>query len=154
MEGIITSTLKNTVRAYPGCRIGFRLTSKETSDALAIMDMQVMPGAEPPRHYHLWEDETIILHKGTATFFVGDDIINAKAGDIIFMPRTIPHHFVVTSANAHCTLIVTPGGLEHFFEEATFSFDESNVPSPGKTVTMEARDRISKTAEKFGIRFL
>ena len=154
MRTIVAPTLKDTVRGYPGCRIGFRLTSKETNDALSVIDMQMTPGSEPVRHYHLWEDETLILHKGTATFFIGDDIINAKAGDIVFIPRTVPHHFVITSNTVHCTLLITPGGLESFFGEATVPFERDILPTADRISTKEEMEIINRDAEKYGIRFV
>ncbi|MEO6671496.1 MAG: cupin domain-containing protein [Ferruginibacter sp.] len=151
MESVLTkvNSLMNTVRVRPGNRMSFRLTAQETNNALSVIDVRMTPGSEPPRHIHEREDETIIMHEGTATFFIADDIINAKKGDIIFMPRMVPHHFVVTSATVHCTLIATPGGIEEFFTAISSPFDQEFIP-PGKT-SKEETGRLLATAKAFGM---
>ena len=49
-------------------------------------------GAGPPLHVHPY-DEVFILRQGRARFTVGDDIIEAEAGDIVLGPAEIPHKF-------------------------------------------------------------
>ena len=154
METVLktTSSLKNAVRFRPGNRMWFRLTAKETNHAVSVIDVRMIPGSEPPRHIHQREDETIIIHEGTVTFFVGDNIINAKKDDIVFMPRLIPHHFVVTSQLAHCTLIATPGGIEEFFAAISSSFDEQFVPVSERP-SADAIEKLVKAAGQFGMNF-
>ena len=50
-------------------------------------------GAGPPLHVHDY-DEIFIIRQGRARFTVGDDVIEAAAGDIVFGPAHIPHKFV------------------------------------------------------------
>lgn len=111
------------------------------------------PGSELPRHKHIWEDETLIIKKGKIIFFVGDDLIYAKPGNIVFIPRGTPHHFVITSEKACYTLIITPGGLEKFLEEATQPYDQANVPAMQRPLTEHEMKAMTINAEKFGIRF-
>ncbi|MFT3910282.1 MAG: cupin domain-containing protein [Ferruginibacter sp.] len=150
---LIKPTLKDTVCTRPGVRMSFRLTAQETNNALSVIDVRITPGGEPPRHVHEREDETNIIHDGTITYFIGDDIINAKKGDIVFMPRGVPHHFVVTSPTAHCTLIATPGGIEEFFKEISLSFEQQGVPVTGKPSDEEIKKLLACSA-KFGMRFV
>lgn len=146
--------LKNTVRAYPGCRITFSLTAKETNGALSVLEMEMTPGSEPPRHKHIWEDETLMIKTGKIIFFVGDDLVYAKPGDTVFIPKGTPHHFVITSEKASCTLIITPGGLEKFFEEATQPYNLTTVPAVQRPLTDQEMKAMNVNAEKFGIRFV
>ena len=150
---LIASTLKDTVSTRPGVRMSFRLTAQETNNTLSVIDVRLTPGSEPPRHVHQREDETNIIHDGTITYFIGDDIINAKKGDIVFMPRGVPHHFVVTSPTAHCTLIVTPGGIEDFFNEIGLPFVQNVIPAVIKPSPEEIKKLITSAA-KFGISFV
>jgi quercetin dioxygenase-like cupin family protein len=148
------SALKDTVRVYPGGRFSFKLTSQETNGALAIIDVDIIPGNEPPRHCHEVEDETNMIKEGTITYFVGDDIINAKAGDIIFMPRGVPHNFKVTSEKASVRLIVTPGGFENFFAAITRSCDDEELSIPTGELSKEEIENIIKTSAKFKVKFV
>ena len=51
------------------------------------------PGEGPRLHVHPY-DETFVLIAGRARFFVGDQIIDAEAGDIVFGPKGVPHRFI------------------------------------------------------------
>lgn len=150
---LINPSLKDTVRARGGNRMAFRLTAAETNNALSVIDVRMIPGSEPPRHVHQLEDETLVIHYGTITFFVGNDIINAKAGDVVFMPRKVPHHFVVTSPKAHATLIATPGGIENFFAEITEPYDQQTIP-PAEKPGPELREKQLISSQKFGMSFV
>ena len=148
------SALKDTVRVYQGGRFFFRLTSEETNGALAIIDVRIVPGNEPPRHYHSREDETNIILTGEITYFIGDDIIKAKAGDIVFMPKGVPHNFKVTSSTASVRLIVTPGGFENFFAAITHPFNEENEQLIGAPLSKEKIEMIAKASKEFGVTFI
>ncbi len=49
-------------------------------------------GAGPPLHVHTY-DEVFIVRTGNALFTVGDEKIEAVAGDIVFGPADVPHKF-------------------------------------------------------------
>jgi mannose-6-phosphate isomerase-like protein (cupin superfamily) len=51
------------------------------------------PGEGPRLHIHPY-DETFILIEGRARFFVGDQIIEAEAGDVVLGPKGVPHRFI------------------------------------------------------------
>lgn len=148
------SALKDTVRIYPGGRFFFRLTSEETNGAFAIIDVDIIPGNEPPRHCHEIEDETNMIYEGSLTYFIGDDIIHANAGDIVFMPRGVPHNFKVTSEKASVRLIVTPGGFENFFAGITHPCDDENMQLEARELSKEEIENVVKTAAKFKVRFV
>lgn len=49
-------------------------------------------GEGPPLHVHPY-DETFIVLTGRARFFVGDEVIEASAGEIVLGPKAVPHRF-------------------------------------------------------------
>lgn len=49
-------------------------------------------GEGPRLHVHPY-DELFVVIEGRALFFVGDAVINATAGDVVFGPANIPHRF-------------------------------------------------------------
>ncbi len=51
------------------------------------------PGEGPRLHVHPY-DETFVVIAGRARFFVGDQVIDAQAGEIVFGPKGLPHRFV------------------------------------------------------------
>jgi quercetin dioxygenase-like cupin family protein len=50
------------------------------------------PGGGPPLHRHPYE-EIFIVREGTAEFTVGDEVIEASAGDIVIAPAGAAHKF-------------------------------------------------------------
>ena len=49
-------------------------------------------GGGPPLHVHTY-DELFIIRQGRARFTVGEQILEAQAGEIVFGPANIPHKF-------------------------------------------------------------
>ena len=49
-------------------------------------------GDGPALHVHTY-DEVFIIRKGRALFTIGNDKIEAEAGDILFGPAEVPHTF-------------------------------------------------------------
>jgi mannose-6-phosphate isomerase-like protein (cupin superfamily) len=51
------------------------------------------PGAGPMLHVHPY-DEVFVVTLGRARFFVGDQVIDAEAGETVLGPAGVPHRFV------------------------------------------------------------
>ncbi|MEO5892304.1 MAG: cupin domain-containing protein [Ferruginibacter sp.] len=148
------AVLTGTVRAYPGCRMHFRKSSEDTNNSVAVVDIISTPGAEPPRHVHQFEDELILVKKGEAIFYIGDEIIAAKPGDVLFMPRGVPHHFKILSEKALISLVLTPGGFERFFEAITKPYDGDTAPPLEGEPTTEEISYFVAVSESFGVTFV
>jgi mannose-6-phosphate isomerase-like protein (cupin superfamily) len=51
------------------------------------------PGKGPVLHVHPY-DEVFVVQEGRARFFVGDQVIDAEAGETVLGPAGLPHKFV------------------------------------------------------------
>ena len=51
------------------------------------------PGVGPKLHLHPY-DEVFIIQEGRARFFVGDQVIDAEAGEVVLGPAGLPHKFI------------------------------------------------------------
>jgi quercetin dioxygenase-like cupin family protein len=51
------------------------------------------PGSGPKLHKHPYA-EVFVIQEGAVTFTVGEDIIEASAGQIVVVPAGVPHRFV------------------------------------------------------------
>ena len=51
------------------------------------------PGSGPKLHTHPY-DEVFIVREGRARYTIGDDVIEAEAGDVLLAPADVPHKFV------------------------------------------------------------
>ena len=137
----------------PGDRITFLITGAETGGAFFMAEVSVPPDGGPPPHVHHREDESFHLIEGTLTIQVGEEILNASAGDFVYLPRGIQHSFKNTGdVNAKFIVVVTPAGLEKFFEEAFYpAVDHSSAP-PLATEALVAR--LLAAAPKHGLELL
>ena len=52
-----------------------------------------LPGSGPDLHRHPYE-ETFIIEDGNVRFTVGEETVEATAGDIVVVPPGTPHKFV------------------------------------------------------------
>ncbi|WP_442583053.1 cupin domain-containing protein [Mesorhizobium sp. ASY16-5R] len=51
------------------------------------------PGTGPMLHVHPY-DEVFVIQHGRARFFVGDQVIDAEAGEVVLGPAALPHRFI------------------------------------------------------------
>ncbi len=51
------------------------------------------PGTGPKLHVHPY-DEIFVVEQGRARFFVGDQVIDAEAGETVLGPAGLPHRFI------------------------------------------------------------
>lgn len=51
------------------------------------------PGTGPVLHVHPY-DEVFVVQTGRARFFVGDEVIDAEAGETVMGPAGVPHRFI------------------------------------------------------------
>lgn len=75
-------------------------------------------GAASPVHVHANEDETLLLRSGSGIFWAGSQRWNLTSGDAVFLPRGVPHTYVLTSDEVELLTICTPGGFEKFLRAA------------------------------------
>jgi hypothetical protein len=98
----------------------------------------VLPGgtSDPPRtlaaplHRHSGEDEYSYVLEGRMGALLGDAVVHAEAGTLVFKPRHQWHTFW-NAGDVPCRIleIISPGGFEHLFEEAA----EPREITPGET---------------------
>ena len=98
-----------------GGRVAIKAGSEQTCGRFSQLEFDDPRGTAPPLHIHHGEDETFYVVSGSVTVLVGDERIEADAGDFVFAPRGTPHAYVVTSERARMLVTFSPGGVEEFF---------------------------------------
>ena len=81
-----------------------------------------------PLHIHHTDDEGFYVLEGSATIYVGDEVVELGPGQHAFGPRGIPHRFVIGPEGARMIWVLTPGGFEDFVEEASVPAAALTVP--------------------------
>ena len=81
---------------------------------LALAELIVHHGNEPPLHRHHHEDLLVFVVDGALTFHIDGRSEPATAGSCVFLPRGTEHGYVISSGRAHLLVILAPGGAEGY----------------------------------------
>jgi quercetin dioxygenase-like cupin family protein len=126
-----TLPLDERLRWFVGTLNRVLATSSETAGAFGLMEQWAPAGFSPPRHVHHREDSALHVLEGELLVALGDDEVVAGAGTLVFLPRDVPHSFVVRSEGAHLLELVTPGGFEQFHVDASDVAPRAELPPGG-----------------------
>ncbi len=95
----------------------------------------------PGLHVHTREDEAVFVISGVITFVVGDRTYRAGSGELVWLPREVPHTFAnLDDEPAWAFGTTTPAGLEAMFaEQAEYFASLQGPPDPAKIGQIGAR---------------
>jgi hypothetical protein len=79
---------------------------------------------------HHRDDEGFWILDGDVTFEVGDETIEAGAGDYVFGPRGIPHRFTVGDRGCRMLFLMVPGGMEDVIRATSEPAATRTLPPP------------------------
>jgi quercetin dioxygenase-like cupin family protein len=109
-----------------------KATAADTGGQMTIVEVTEPPGAEAPLHVHHREDEGFWILDGSVTLRVGDETIEASAGDYAFGPRDIPHSYKVGASGCRMLFICTPGGFENLVRDMSEPAQARTLPPPSE----------------------
>jgi quercetin dioxygenase-like cupin family protein len=101
-----------------GSHILVLLDAARSDGQLMVVRTTLHQGDASPVHVHSREDEVFLLLSGAGLVWVGDERHEVSQGGVAFLPRDIPHGYLITSPHADMLTLATPGGLEGFFRSA------------------------------------
>jgi mannose-6-phosphate isomerase-like protein (cupin superfamily) len=143
--------------------IGVRLMIEgpEAGDRFSLVEHPMSPRAlAAPLHRHTREDEYSYVLEGRLGALLGEEVVVAGPGDLVFKPRNQWHTFWnAGDVPARILEIISPAGFERFFEELV---DLGGVSQAGPETLGElcARyqlemdpDSVPGLVERFGLRF-
>jgi quercetin dioxygenase-like cupin family protein len=129
------------------------VSGEDTNGAYAVANVIKPAKQGPPLHVHENEDETFYIKRGTLTFFVGEEVIEAKAGDYVFAPRGIEHRFVTGDEEAEFIITASPAGFDTFVKDLGTSVPENSpLPQVGPP-TEEKIIHLVNVSKKYGITY-
>lgn len=99
--------------------VRFMVWSAETGGQFSLVEHPIPPRTlAAPLHRHAHEDEYSYVLEGELGALLGDDVVYAHAGDLVFKPRNQWHTFW-NAGDAPCRIleIIAPGGFEGMFAE-------------------------------------
>ncbi|HEX6889087.1 MAG TPA: cupin domain-containing protein [Chryseolinea sp.] len=146
-------TLENSVH-YIAYTFSFLVTGKDTNGSFSLTHCYFREGKAftPPPHYHKYEDEAFYILEGEMDFHVGDRKFKAGAGEFVFLPRNVTHHFDIASKTAKALLLITPGGMETFFRDFSTPAQSLELPPvPDSNPRVEVFEAMHKRMIEMGI---
>jgi quercetin dioxygenase-like cupin family protein len=112
-----------------GVRFSYKVVSADSGGSLAALEVEIPPRTLVKPHSHSREDEFSLVISGTVGARVGDQVLEAAAGAYLVKPRGTPHAMWNTaSVPARVVEILSPGGLEDYFEELAPILAEHRTP--------------------------
>jgi mannose-6-phosphate isomerase-like protein (cupin superfamily) len=83
-----------TVLDVAGGQISVRLRDEQTGGQLALIENVIPAGYQDlPLHVHPAFDEAFYVLDGTLRFHVGDEVLTATPGTLVYAPGAVPHNF-------------------------------------------------------------
>ena len=113
-------------RSYQGGYFQTLIAPEQTGNALALLELTLPKGSEPPPHIHSNEDEAFYVLNGEISVTVADHPTTLKQGEALFAPRNVPHSFKILTEKATIMNLISPGTLWNYFME--FSEPLSALP--------------------------
>lgn len=99
--------------------VRFMIWGVEAGGQFSLIEHPMSPHAlGAPLHRHSREDEYSYVLRGRLGALLGDDVVYAQPGDLVFKPRNQWHTFWNAGDEPASILeIISPAGFEKFFEE-------------------------------------
>jgi mannose-6-phosphate isomerase-like protein (cupin superfamily) len=99
--------------------VRFMVDGPEADERFSLVEHPMSPRAlAAPLHLHTREDEYSFVLEGRMGALLGDDVVEAGPGDLVFKPRSQWHTFW-NAGDEPCRIleIISPAGFERFFGE-------------------------------------
>jgi len=129
--------------------VRFLVDGVDASERFSLVEHPMSPRAlAAPLHRHTREDEYSYVLQGRMGALLGDDVVEAGPGDLVFKPRDQWHTFW-NAGDEPCRIleIIAPAGFEHFFNELGERMAETNAASVVQVAGLP------ELGERYGIHF-
>ena len=108
--------------------IRFMIGGEDTRGNFALVEYLIGARAlGAPMHTHEREEEYTYVLEGEVGVQIGDEVLVAEPGDLIFKPRGVPHAFWnAADEPARALEMISPAGFERYFAELAPLFPPAN----------------------------
>ncbi|HEY1318577.1 MAG TPA: cupin domain-containing protein [Gaiella sp.] len=140
--------------------VRFMIDGPETDERFSLVEHAMSPRAlAAPLHLHTREDEYSFVLEGRMGALLGDDVVEAGPGDLVFKPRDQWHTFW-NAGDEPCRIleIIAPAGFERFFQELS-DMGGAIAADPDELTALGARyghsfrlESVPELVERFGLR--
>ncbi len=140
--------------------VRFLVDGVDASERFSLVEHPMSPRAlAAPLHIHTREDEYSFVLQGRLGALLGDDVVEAGPGDLVFKPRNQWHTFW-NAGDEPCRIleIISPAGFENFFRELSdmggaMKADPDELTALGDRYGLTLKpETVPELAERFGLR--
>ena len=140
--------------------VRFMIDGSDAGERLSLVEHPMSPRAlAAPLHLHTREDEYSFILEGRMGALLGDDVVEAGPGDLVFKPRNQWHTFW-NAGDEPCRIleIISPAGFERFFRElsdmgGSAQADPETLAQLSQRYGLEMRpETVPELLERFGLR--
>jgi len=118
--------------------------AQQTGGTMGVFE-EIPPLLDTPLHVHSKEDELFCILEGEHVVQRGNEEFGLGPGDVIFLPRGVPHsQRRVVKGKGRLLVVVAPGGFEGFFRDLAHAEQEGSLDA----------DAYAAASEKYGITWL
>ena len=139
--------------------VRFLIDGADAADRFSLVEHPMSARAlAAPLHLHTREDEYSFVLEGRMGALLGDEVVEAGPGELVFKPRNQWHTFW-NAGDEPCRIleIISPGGFERFFQELSDMGGAINA-DPDELTALGARyghffklDSVPELLERFGL---
>ena len=139
--------------------VRFLIDGHEAGERFSLVEHPMSPRAlAAPLHLHTREDEYSFVLEGRMGALLGDEVVEAGPGELVFKPRNQWHTFW-NAGDDPCRIleIISPAGFEHFFRELS-DMGGAITADPDELVALAARyglhfklESVPGLLERFGL---
>ena len=139
--------------------VRFLIDGGDAAERFSLVEHPMSPRAlAAPLHRHTREDEYSFVLQGRMGALLGDDVVEAGPGDLVFKPREQWHTFW-NAGDEPCRIleIISPAGFERFFQELSdmggaVAADPEAVAMLSRRYGLEMRpETVPGLLERFGL---
>jgi mannose-6-phosphate isomerase-like protein (cupin superfamily) len=139
--------------------VRFMIDGPDAGERFSLLEHPMSPRAlAAPVHRHTREDEYSFVLQGRMGALLGDDVVEAGPGDLVFKPRNQWHTFWNAGVEPCRILeIISPAGFERFFQELSdlggaLAADSEVVAQLSQRYGLEMRpETVPDLVERFGL---
>jgi mannose-6-phosphate isomerase-like protein (cupin superfamily) len=140
--------------------VRFMIDGSDAAQRFSLVEHPMSPRSlAAPLHLHTREDEYSFVLQGRMGALLGDEVLEAGPGDLVFKPRNQWHTFW-NAGDEPCRIleIISPAGFERFFEELV---DMGGVTQADPEALAQLNERygvemqpetVPELLERFGLR--
>jgi quercetin dioxygenase-like cupin family protein len=139
---------------YKGILVSQLAGGSDNDGAFDLVESKMRKGTEPPPHIHDREDELFYILAGEMRVFADGQVFTVSAGESVFLPKQMPHAYLIESDECHVLALMTPGGFLNAINKMNAPARTMDIPSEMETYATVDLTATMAIFMKYGVRMM